>query len=219
MSEYLSVNKKVYSELELVREYNKRFYKTKRLYKSFLLPFIRLVEKSSTNKSVVEFLEIGCGVGVCLKILSEKKIQNTGLDVSRPMVEYAKMNSPKSKLIRSNFLEFNTRKKYRAIIALAFLHLFPSTLTGVVIRKVGKLLMSDGYFLVAIRVENKNIVNEGYFRKGDFSGKPHRFMRRFRYKEFVELMKQYGFRPEKEWQGTKKWKIFAFKSDSYKKLR
>jgi len=71
-------------------------------------------------------LELGCGNGYVLKLLSEKGYKVTGMDFSTERVKLASKTAPKADIVVGEFLNHDFGGQlYDVIIALEFIHLFP----------------------------------------------------------------------------------------------
>jgi SAM-dependent methyltransferase len=153
-------------------------------------------------------LDVGCGVGLALSILSECGLQPTGIDVSQRMAELARQRCPRAKVIHKDFLacDFGTTT-YDAIWEQAFLHLFPSVLEGLIFRRFCDLLNPGGVLSLSTTVSA--VSREGWEVKTDYGPAPRRYRRFMTEFDVTGALDFYGFKLLDSWLATdpfgKKW--------------
>jgi 2-polyprenyl-3-methyl-5-hydroxy-6-metoxy-1,4-benzoquinol methylase len=128
-------------------------------------------------------LDIGCAVGLHMKMLENLGFNVTGIDVSDEMVKYAKKRNPFSRVILGDFLDVDFGEKYDLIWALAFIHLYPKKEISKILDKINFLLEEGGICLLTTTKAEKS--EEGFFEKKDYNKKVKRF-RKFWTKEELE---------------------------------
>ena len=64
-------------------------------------------------------LDIMCGTGNLLVQFEDKGWETNGVDISESMLEVAKTNLSKTKLIQSDIVEFNSKDDYQVVVATA----------------------------------------------------------------------------------------------------
>lgn len=139
-----------------------------------------------------EILETGCAVGLAIKIMEEKGLTVTGIDISPKMVKYAKGRNPKSNIILGDFLTYKFSKKYDGIFSFAFIHLFPKKVALEVLQKMYQLLKPGGVLYIGTSRSDKS--HEGWEEKKDYKNKEKRFRKRWTEKELENALIKTGFR-------------------------
>jgi SAM-dependent methyltransferase len=149
-----------------------------------------------------EILDVGCGVGLALSILSkhEKKFSATGVDVSPRMVELACKRSPRTRVVQGDFLTADFPVTYDAIWEQAVLHLFPSVTEGVIFERFRTLLKPDGILSLSTTVSV--ISNESWELKRDYGPAPVRYRRSITEAELTMAFTRHGFGFVKSWVTT-----------------
>jgi 2-polyprenyl-3-methyl-5-hydroxy-6-metoxy-1,4-benzoquinol methylase len=166
---------------DLAEEYDKRVEKNE---------FGRIFSRILKNiKPGGDILDIGCGVGTILEILNSKGFKTTGIDFSERMAYYAKKRNPQSEIIVGEFLETKIERKFDAIFAYAFIHLFPNNQLEKVLKKIRFLLNDEG---IAIFATTKHKVSsEGYCEKEDYKKPVKRFRRKFTKEELENNLEKH----------------------------
>ena len=137
-------------------------------------------------------LDIGCAVGVAISILSRKGFKVTGIEISPRMTKFARKRNPGVKIIVGDFLKTKFNKKLDAILAFAFIHLFPKSEAIKVLKRIQSILKPGG---VALLSSTKSKVSkEGWEVKKDFNRKVRRFRKFWTEKEFREFLTDNGFK-------------------------
>jgi len=111
-----------------------------------------------------DILEIGSGNGQILLNLKKFGIKNlTAIEYSKKIVSATKYEKD-IKVIYDDFFEHNFgNKKYSFIIAIAFIHLFPTIYTNNILSKIYELLKENGYAYIVTTIHEKS--EEGFCRK------------------------------------------------------
>jgi 2-polyprenyl-3-methyl-5-hydroxy-6-metoxy-1,4-benzoquinol methylase len=207
MKNYLEINKKAYGQL--AEEYNKRCNQNLINQKRLLLDFIKLLKENFSHP--IKVLDVGCGVGINCKILEEQGISCAGVDFSSKMLEYAKVNSPKSRFILKNFLEYETEEKFHGIILGSFLNLFQKEDLRKVIAKIQSLLVCNGMIVVYTKLYPKT--KEGIFIKDGYLQKVNRFVKFWKRNDFIKYIEShFKIISEKSGYGDPSWAVFILKN-------
>jgi SAM-dependent methyltransferase len=146
-----------------------------------------------------EILDVGCGVGLALSILSEK-FRATGVDVSSRMVELARERSPHTPVVLGDFLTADLPAAYDAIWEQAVLHLFPSVTEGVIFERFRALLKPNGILSLSTTVSETS--KEGWEPKRDYGSAPVRYRRSITEAELAKAFTRHGFGFVKSWVTT-----------------
>ena len=149
---------------------------------SFLIKYLKNGE---------DILDIGCGVGMFIKSLSEHGFNVTGIEISPLMVEFAKRRNVNSLIIEADYLDYKFNKKFHGAVLSAFIHLFPKDIARQVISKLKKDLIKGG---VAIIGTTESMVSrEGWEAKSDYRNKRKRFRKHWTEKELEEFLIENNF--------------------------
>ena len=107
-----------------------------------------------------KILDLGCGNGRLYKILKNKKVEYTGIDISEKLIEIAKKEFnftegfPKPKFIVEDVLNLSPRLKdqeFDTIFAVAFLHHIPSKdLHLKVLKKCFEVLKENSLIILSV---------------------------------------------------------------------
>jgi SAM-dependent methyltransferase len=146
-----------------------------------------------------EVLDVGCGVGLALLMLSQhkKEFNATGVDLSPRMAELARQRSPHTPIIVGDFLAADFHGKYDAIWEQAVLHLFPSVAEGYIFERFRALLNPGGILSLSTTVSD--VSREGWEAKGDYGAAPMRYRRRIRESELKDTLDTHGFKLVDRW--------------------
>lgn len=204
MKNYIDINRVAYNSL--AGEYNKRYPKIIKRQKQVLKKFIILL-KRNFNVSI-KVLDVGCGVGINCKILEKEKIKCTGIDNASKMIKYARKNSPQSRFILSNFLNYKRKSKFQGIILGSFLNLFPDEDLEKIFIKIKQLLDDNGFIFIYKKLYNQN--KEGLFLKEGYNSKVKRFIKFRKKEDFIKKLKQhFNIIYAGKGYGDKKWHTFV----------
>jgi SAM-dependent methyltransferase len=76
----------------------------------------RIIEKfASRNSERLEILDVGCGTGRVLARLVQAGHKGTGIDISEPMLEYARFQHPELDIAYGDMRSFNLGKSFDVI--------------------------------------------------------------------------------------------------------
>jgi len=114
-----------------------------------------LIRQKLSDFSFKNALEIGCGTGLCGKILSNVCNKLTGIDFSEKMIEKAKQTKAYSTLKTIDALDFllQTKETFDLIVA-ADVFCYIGEMNGL-FSQVGKHLRKDGLFVFTIEKSDK----------------------------------------------------------------
>jgi SAM-dependent methyltransferase len=167
-----------------------------------------------------EILDVGCGVGLALSILSEK-FRATGVDVSPRMVELARERSPHTPVVLGDFLTAELPATYDAIWEQAVLHLFPSVTEGVIFERFRALLKPNGILSLSTTVSETR--KEDWEPKRDYGPAPVRYRRSITEAELATAFIRHGFGFVNSWVTTdpfgKDWRTVVGRKQSIKSRR
>lgn len=179
-----ALHKKVYDEL--AEEYDRRLDNSLAVTEDAMNYFSSYIEPSGL------ILDIGCGVGIAMSILAKKGFQVVGIDISPKMGEFARKRNPGTKVIVGDFAEIKFNDKYDAILAFAFIHLFPKSEVQAILEKIKSILKPGGVALISSTesLESK----EGMYIKEDFGKRYKRFRKFWTEQELRELLIRADFK-------------------------
>lgn len=134
-----------------------------------------LINNYIKNNSSV--LDIGCAQGGMYKILKKKfsKINYTGLDFNKPMIEIAKKNFPKQKFYYYSGTNYTSllKKKYDIVIIFGILHLNKNWKN--ILYNASKL--TNRYILFDLREKFENKIHKkNFYLHLDFKIKSKKFL-------------------------------------------
>lgn len=212
-SEHLSINMMKFNDLLDIRQVNKinllafdsivNDYKNQtKAYQTYKLPnsqinqieeliniFLDYLDKSQLPKNV---LDIGAGTGYTSHLISRKKYDVTAIDISKRMTETIKRQFAQIKVINDDYISHEFNKKFSHIVAISFIHLFPSIHTKRILDKMYHDLEEGGYLYVS--TSNNSTVTEGYFRKDNCSDFHVRYRRFFSKNELEKAILKSNFK-------------------------
>ncbi len=177
-------HKKVYDEL--AEEYERRSDSLLAVTEDAMNYF------SSYIKPKGLVLDIGCGVGIAMSVLAKKGFKIVGIEISPKMAEFAEKRNPGAKVIVGDFLETKFDDKYDAILAFAFIHLFPKVEILKIFDKIKLILRPGGVALLSSTESFES--KEGIYVKEDFGKKYKRFRKFWTEQELRESLIQAGFK-------------------------
>lgn len=123
-------------------------------------------------------LELGPGAGYATRLLSDTLDDVTAIELSPKMCELVRKSTPRTRLIQSDFLRYNFQgQTYSCVLAIGFVHLFPSWCTSTVLQKIRALLAPGGIAYISTTLHD--VAQEGYFPKSDYFAAPVRYRRYF----------------------------------------
>jgi 2-polyprenyl-3-methyl-5-hydroxy-6-metoxy-1,4-benzoquinol methylase len=120
-------------------------------------------------------LDVGCGVGVAMSLLSSRGLRPTGLDASAEMARYARARNPDYEVLNADIFSAVLAEQYDVIWAEAFIHLFPFNVENQLFSRLLALLKPDGILTFSTTASPEP--SEGWTRKSDYSQAPVRFRR------------------------------------------
>ena len=213
IKEYLMVNKKTFDAL--AGEYQGRWESSINHQKEYLSKFVHLLKRSNPSKKL-HILDIGCGVGLDIHLLSKEGFKTTGLDFSEEMLNYAKINNPGSEFIYEDFLGFVPSTKYHGVILDAFIHLFPEEDCRQVLEKVKDLLEENG--LCFLSTTNHDKAFEGYITKVDYNRGLKRYRKQWVKEDLKKFLEEIGYEivlcyDDEQPHLDKKWMNFILKKN------
>ncbi len=178
------LHKKLYDRL--AEEYEKRA--------DNLLPVTQVAMDyfSSFIKPGGLVLDIGCGVGVAISVLAKKGFGVVGIEISSKMSEFAQKRNPEANVIVGDFLEIELNDKFDAVLAFAFIHLFPKAEMPKIFDKIKSILEPGGVALISSTESFES--REGMYVKNDFGKEYKRFRKFWTERELRESLTRAGFR-------------------------
>lgn len=133
-------------------------------------------------------LDVGCGAGVPAEILAEAGHLATGIDLSPEMARMASARVPGVEFVAGDYLETQFPDRFDAIVAFAFIHLFPTGLAHQVLAKLRQDLAPEGLLLVGTTFHDTG--SEGFQAKQDYGTPLPRFRKRWTEGEFETALEQ-----------------------------
>lgn len=143
------------------------------------IPFVDRIWQtlqSRVKRRPLTTLDVGCGMGVNVRMFQDRGALATGIDFSEAMVELARTTAPESRILHgdalaSDFLE----ESFDLVFAKAFFHLFPLDECAMVLDSLRRYLAPNGLIYISTTLAASS--HEGFFPKSDYSGLHTRFRR------------------------------------------
>lgn len=136
-------------------------------------------------------LDVGCGVGVATELMAQAGHDAMGIDVSPKMIELCRSQRTAGYFVVTDYLHFHPMP-LDAIVAFAFLHLWPKAQVGPVIAKLWHDLKPGGYIYVGTTVDPHSgdnwEVKRDYYAQGEESIEYTRWRARYVAGEFLSMM-------------------------------
>ncbi|HAQ03082.1 TPA: hypothetical protein DEP30_03805 [Candidatus Nomurabacteria bacterium] len=139
-----------------------------------------------------QILDVGCGVGSSTNFFIKKGFKLTCIDISSRMLFYTQKRNPNAVCINGDFLITNFKHKFDGVFAFAFIHLFPKLVVFEVLKKIHKILNTEGVAFIESTKSDKS--SEGYEVKMDYSGEYKRYRKHWTKKELKEILIQSHFK-------------------------
>ena len=149
----------------------------------------RLMSTSPPSRGAV--LDVGCGAGVVSQVLSEHGYDVTAIDVAPTMAAVCAARVPSAHVLPGDYLATPFLPRFVAIVAFAFIHLFPRSLACRCLVKMRRELAVDGRLLIGTTAEPTS--REGLEQKVDYPGAPARYRRRWSEQDFLAALGEAGF--------------------------
>ncbi len=135
-------------------------------------------------------LDIGCGAGAATRVLAAGGYETVSLDISPQMLAAARRVTPTTRTVCGDYLTTRELGRFDAIVAFAYIHLFPRDLAVANMRRMAADLTDEGLLLVSTTREP--VGREGLEGKGDYDGAPKRFRRRWTEGDFTAAITESG---------------------------
>lgn len=96
-------------------------------------------------------LDLGCGDGRLFEILKVKKVDYTGVDFSRSLLELAKKKYPQQEFIEQDITKLDLNRRYDRIVLLAAFHHIPGKSSRQkTLKNIGNHLNADGVLIISV---------------------------------------------------------------------
>lgn len=138
-----------------------------------------------------DVLDVGCAVGNIAESMLHMGFRVDGIDIAPKMVALAKKRAPQGHFIVGDVYEYPFTKQYDAIVAFAFIHLFPKGEVGKMLDRLKQLLKPGGYMYTG--TTRSDAYSEGYEYKQDYKKKTKRFRARWPREDLDTFLTAHGF--------------------------
>lgn len=136
-------------------------------------------------------LDIGCGVGYTVEILTNLGMNAEGIDIAPAMIAYARKRSPESNFTVGDFLDVDyPTQTYDAVLLWAFIHLFPKDTALAIFKKAINILKPGGYILIG--TTKSDIAREGFEEKKDYANHVKRYRRHWTPQDLELVIEELG---------------------------
>lgn len=180
---YSLLNRQTYEDL--AQEYEDRAETLLPITQEAMRYFGKYIKPNGT------VLDVGCAVGIAVNVLRKMNFQADGIEISPKMAAFARSRNPKAKIFVGDFLKTNLTHKYDAILAFAFIHLFPKKEAKKLIEKMRVVLGAGG--VVLLSSTESEVIKEGWEIKQDFKLQRKRFRKSWTEQEMREFIQNSGF--------------------------
>ncbi|WP_203695375.1 class I SAM-dependent methyltransferase [Catellatospora coxensis] len=154
----------------------------------------RLIRHVGANFSA---LDIGCGVGLSISILTHNGIRAAGIDASHKMVEFARARNPDVEIKHGNIFLAEPTHTFDILWLEAFIHLFPAAEADAAITHLLKFLRPGGILTLSTTVSPTS--SEGWLPKSDYEGAPWRFRRHWTRVDLMNAFERHRLRLLDSW--------------------
>jgi SAM-dependent methyltransferase len=151
-----------------------------------------ITELSEWLPTGASVLDVGCGAGLAVRVLAEAGFDAEGIDLSPEMVSYAKARNPDRRILTGDLLHTDLHRDYDAVLAFAFIHLFPKKDAPRVLARIWSILRPGG--LLYIGTTDAEQSSEGFEGKGDYPDQPVRWRSHYTGDEMLSLLVASGYR-------------------------
>jgi SAM-dependent methyltransferase len=166
-------------------EYAKRARSLEPVTEAALAPLLAQLNPGS------RVLDVGCGAAVPSGLLTANGHEATGIDLSPRMAAVASDRVPNATFLVGDYLEFRFTQRFDAIVAFAFIHLFPTSDALAVLRKLRSDLKPKGLLLIGTTLEE--VGREGFETKADYLNSMPRFRKVWTEAELDSALARTGF--------------------------
>jgi SAM-dependent methyltransferase len=192
LDEVLAVNRAAYDRL--VDHYRGTAHRRNKSAPRWFASLLDLAEKPEPRPRL---LELGSADGTFTRFFTDHGYDVTAVELADSMADATKSCAPAARVVRADFLSHDFGdERFDVIVAMAFVHLFPTRHAPRVMAKIHSLLKPGGIAYFTTTNEEKN--DEGYeVKHGTGPDVPHAIRYRSRYtaQSFVELVCDSGFDP------------------------
>lgn len=136
-------------------------------------------------------IDVGCGVGLLVKLLRDRGVPAIGIDFSEEMVGFARSRNGDATVLHGDFMRHPFDEQFAGVVSMGVLHLFPSEEAARMLGRMRDLLLPDGVLYVTTTREDE--AREGYVPKDVYTGGYLRYRRFWTESDFARLLCDAGF--------------------------
>jgi predicted Rossmann-fold nucleotide-binding protein/SAM-dependent methyltransferase len=173
---------------------------------------VQLDEFISMVNPPAQVLDLGCGPGLDIKVLTDKYAV-TGIEIVKKFADMASFENPNAEIINADVITYDLPKnKYKGIWSRDMMHHVPEEHLPEVFRKVSDALVENGIFYVIVREGQGEI----YEKEKKKYSELQRFYHFFSVEELEARAKAAGLSVVKidHVQRSHKWLVGVFKKQS-----
>jgi len=118
-------------------------------------------------------LDVGCGAGLAVRLLTDAGLDASGIELAPAMAAVAAARNPAATIMVGDVMDTDIGGGYDAVLALAFVHLFPKAALPGVLYRLASLLAPGGHLYLGSTDSPQPC--EGFEAKADYPGAPARY--------------------------------------------
>lgn len=171
----------------LAEEYELRAESLREVTEQALEPLTALLTAGS------RVLDLGCGAGLVSQTLAGQGFETVALELSPKLAAFAQARSPRTDVQLGDYGRWRDPRPFAAIVAFAFIHLFPKTQAEELLAKMRGELLPGGLLLIGTTAAAR--ASEGFELKADYPDAPARYRAHWTGVEFEAALACTGFEP------------------------
>lgn len=147
-------------------------------------------------------LDVGCGSGIQAKYLLDRKVQVTGIDISKGMLKFARSYAPEGTFLllsMENLPEFEG--EFDGVMSQASLLHIPKKEAAGVVKKMADKLKPGGVLYLVVKEVRSGEPEEQLLREDTYDYEHERFFSFFTFEELSQYFANSGIK--ETWRGRK----------------
>jgi SAM-dependent methyltransferase len=161
------------------------------LWKYVEKPIVEKIFTKLKEFKITSCLDIACGTGRILSVEEEYFSETFGIDISEPMLFYAKKKCIQSSLVRADITKVPFKNKFDLITAFRFYLNADYGLRKMTLNSIHQLLNKNGLFILNIHVNASSARGKYYMLRNKMQSKKTANV--VKYEDMVSDLKKNGF--------------------------